>query len=572
MSIKYSAERSVQIIIYLLKEHGIKRIIASPGATNVTFVASVQNDSYFEVYSCIDERSAAYMACGMASQTGEPVVLSCTGATSSRNYLPGLTEAFYSNLPILAVTSMMNPNVVGNLVPQSTDRSNPPRDTIKRSYHLPLVTNSDEEWEVTNKVNEALLELRRNGGGPVHLRLTTAFVKDYSVADIAPVRVIRRYYNDDVLPEIRGSVAIFVGAHSLWNTNLTNMIEQFCEKYGTVVFCDKTSNYYGKHRVDYSLVAAQKYGVPNLTPDILIHLGGMSGDYYTCNKLKPREVWRIDLDGEIKDRFKKITAVFEMSEMLFFEYYLQICINGKTDILTQYKIIYNDLCNRLPKLPFSNIWMASILHDKLPANSILYMSILNSLRAWNFFEIPGNVPCYSNVGGFGIDGMNSTILGAALVKPEKIVIGISGDLGFFYDLNALGYRSFPSNIRILLVNNGRGQEFKNYGHVGDFLGDMTDDYIAAAHHNGDMSPVLVKHFAEDLGFEYISASNKEEFNEQIATFVDSSNRDKPLIFEVFTDTSDETNALEAMCNINNGTIKDHIKTGILKARNIIFNK
>ena len=91
----YSPEKHVQILVALLKEYGIKNIIASPGATNVSFVASLQYDPYFSIVSAPDERSAAYMACGMAEETGEPVVITCTGATSSRNYMPGLTEAYY---------------------------------------------------------------------------------------------------------------------------------------------------------------------------------------------------------------------------------------------------------------------------------------------------------------------------------------------------------------------------------------------------------------------------------------------------------------------------------------------
>ena len=83
----YTIERSIQILISLLKQHGIKKCVLSPGTTNLTFVASLQQDSFFELYSSVDERSAAYIACGMAAESGEPVVLSCTGATASRNYL-----------------------------------------------------------------------------------------------------------------------------------------------------------------------------------------------------------------------------------------------------------------------------------------------------------------------------------------------------------------------------------------------------------------------------------------------------------------------------------------------------
>lgn len=73
----YSIEKNVQIIISLLKAHGISNIITSLGSTNVCLVASLQNDNLFKMYSSVDERSATYLACGLASETGEPVVLTC---------------------------------------------------------------------------------------------------------------------------------------------------------------------------------------------------------------------------------------------------------------------------------------------------------------------------------------------------------------------------------------------------------------------------------------------------------------------------------------------------------------
>jgi len=62
---KYTAERNIQILIYLLKEHGIKKVIASPGALNISLVASISQDPFFEIYSSVDERSAAYIACSL---------------------------------------------------------------------------------------------------------------------------------------------------------------------------------------------------------------------------------------------------------------------------------------------------------------------------------------------------------------------------------------------------------------------------------------------------------------------------------------------------------------------------
>ena len=188
----YSSERSIQILISLLKQHGIKKCIVSPGATNVTFVASLQQDDYFELYSSVDERSAAYIACGMAAESGEPVVLSCTGATASRNYIPGLTEAYYRKLPILAVTSTQDINRIGHLRAQVIDRRVIQNDIALLSEQIPLTTDATTEWSNTVKINKAILELRHRGGGPVHLNLTTAYNKDFSVKELPKAKMIQR--------------------------------------------------------------------------------------------------------------------------------------------------------------------------------------------------------------------------------------------------------------------------------------------------------------------------------------------------------------------------------------------
>lgn len=46
----YTVERGQQILISLLKQHGIRKVIASPGTTNITFVASVMNDPFFRFF------------------------------------------------------------------------------------------------------------------------------------------------------------------------------------------------------------------------------------------------------------------------------------------------------------------------------------------------------------------------------------------------------------------------------------------------------------------------------------------------------------------------------------------
>lgn len=553
----YTKVRNAQIVLSLLKAKGIKRVIVSPGTTNLSIVGSMMSDPYFEMYSAPDERSAAYMACGMASENGDPVVLSCTGATASRNYLPGLTEAYYRKLPILALTSSLSIDRSGHLYPQFIDRTEQPKDCVNYSTQIFPIHCPEDEWNCVVKVNEALLELYRNGGGPVHINLMIeGEFSGFDVEKLPSVREIKRYKIGDELPAISGSrIAIMVGSHKKFTEKETNLIEKFCEKYNSVVFCDHTSSYYGKYKLQYSIVAAQEIDDVNIMPDILIHIGEVSGDYYTIGKLrKSQTVWRVSPDGEIRDYFRRLTKVFEMEESLFFGYYAQ---RGGEEIVNSYYIDCAKLLSmayeKLPDLPFSNIWIAQQLHDKLPSGSVIHFGILNSLRAWNFFPLPQEVTSYCNVGGFGIDGALSTLIGASLMNTSKLYFGVIGDLAFFYDMNSLGNRHVGKNLRILLVNNGKGTEFRNYTHPASKFGEEADEYIAAARHYGNQSPILVKSYAESLGFIYLSAKNKEEFGEASLKFLNSG--ESSVIFEVFTDSAYESLALKAVRSMMTPTLK-----------------
>lgn len=571
----YTDDRNTQILLALLKEHGIKRVIASPGTTNIALVASMQYDSWFDVYSSVDERSAAYMACGMAESTGEPVILSCTGATASRNYFPGLTEAYYRKLPIIAVTGSHGDDIKGHLYAQSIDRSQAPKDTVIFSS---VVKRQDSEWKATIEINKAILALAKNGGGPVHLDLESAAYGGFTTKELPNVRKIDYYGYTEEYPNLstHSKVAIFIGAHVKMSDTLSQEIDKFCELYNSVVFSDITSGYYGKYRVHYALITGQEHYSDELTtPDILIHLGEVSGDMYTTSSLKPKETWRISPDGEIKDLFSNLTKVFGTSESYFFERYNKLSPNAC--VLSYYDScisLYREALTKIPDLPFGNIWVAKQLYSKIPQNSVMYCAILNTLRSWNFFEVDPSIEIRSNVGGFGIDGTISTLLGASLVQPDKLHFCFLGDLAFFYDMNSLGNRHLGSNVRILLINNGKGTEFRNYDHPGSRWGTKADDFIAAGGHFGRKSSELVKHYAQDLGFKYLSANNKREFEQNSEIFIDTKVIDSPIVFEVFTDSDDESRSLKIMRTLlgDNRGLKEKVASYGKNAIKKILNK
>lgn len=544
----YTSEKATQCLVALLKAHGVRKIIASPGTTNHVFVGSIQSDPWFEVYSSVDERSAAYIACGMAAESGEPVVITCTGATASRNYLSGLTEAYYRKLPVIAVTYNAGIDKKGHLIPQQIDRDSIQKDVARCAVNIPKIKDQDDMWLCNVEINKALLALKHKGGGPVHINITSSYSRDFSTIQLPEQRVINRILPGDNLPELpSGRTAIIIGSHRNFDKETTEAIDKFCYLHNAVVFCDHTSGYHGTHRVQSSLIGigSTHHSLKNIST--LIHLGEISGDYYT--PVSTKCVWRVCPDGEIKDTYRKLRYVFEMNELEFFSAY-----SKSQTALTKISRSYLEECDKeyslnyssIPDLPFGNIWIAKETVEMFPAGSVVHLGILNSLRSWNFFKFPKSVETYCNVGGFGIDGPLSTLLGASLANPNKLYFGIVGDLAFFYDLNVLGNRHKGANIRILLINNGRGTEFTNFNHPCHAFGEAAVPFMAAAGHFGNKSKYLVKHLAEDLGFEYMTASCKEDYLSNLNKFVSPEITIRPIIFEVFTDSLDESSALECL--------------------------
>lgn len=544
----YSNERNIQIVISLLKANNIKKIVASPGATNFSFVGSLQNDPFFEIYSSVDERSAAYIACGIAAESGEPVVLTCTGSTASRNYLPGLTEAYYRKLPVLAITSHQGKDRLGQLIYQNIDRSNPPHDAVKLSVELPVVKDERDEAYVMMEANKAILELRRNGGGPVHINMFTTYSRDFSVKELPPVRVMKRVQAWEDMPQMpKGNICVYVGSHVHFTPEQTTAVDAFCATHDAIVICDHTSGYYGKYRLLPTLAQFQRTDSLFETFDLMVHIGEISAATF-AGTVPVKEIWRVSEDGELRDPFKKLTAVFQMSELAFFKHYSDAKAN-KHAAIDKYRAAFAEIYNHIPELPFSNIWTASQLSARLPKGSLFHISASNSRRCWNMFHLPEGVQCTSNVGCCGIDGCTSSMIGSSLASPNRLCYLVTGDLAFFYDLNALGNRHIGNNVRILLINNAIGAEFKLGIHMCYTFLDNADKYMAAAGHYGAKSPVLVKHFSEDLGFQYLSATNKEEFLAALETFANPNITGKPMILEVFTTHENENEALNLMTSI-----------------------
>lgn len=546
-TIRYTDEANAQIVVALLKEHGIRKVIASPGNTNYSIVGSLQYDPFFEVISCVDERSAAYMACGLAATSGEPVVISCTGATASRNYLPGLTEAYYRKLPIIAITSFNGSHNIGQLLPQNIDRTRIQCDVALLSVDIPIVKDEEDAKYCVRKVNQALLETTRRGGGPVHINVSTNYTSTFSSGSVPERRIIHRYQWGQKYPDLNenAKIALFIAPHMAFDEKTDEALLGFVNSHNVCVFCDHTSNYSGPYGLLSTLASdntsAQLPGFKQYIPDLIIHIGEVSGDNPTMDFLKASGApsWRVNPDGEIRDRFGNLTDVFETDYASFFARY-----NSPNEVAHTYYDLWQKrddyLRSLMPELPFSNRWIAQTVAPLLPPNSVAHFAILNSLRSWNYALYDRSVRGFCNTGGFGIDGALSTMLGSALSEPETQHYGFVGDLAFFYDMNVLGNRTMGRNLHILVVNNGTGVEFHMPYSPANAMGEDVDQFVAAAGHyvSRESGKSAVQSWSETMGCRYRAAWDKHSLIDALPFFIDG-NEESPVVLECFTQPDDE---------------------------------
>ena len=547
-------KKSIDIVIDLLKQNNIRYFVISPGGTNIPLVKKIQDDKDFICYSVVDERSAIYVAIGIYLQTGEIVATSCTSAQATRNYIPGLTEAFYKRVPILALTMAKHPRFTFQEYMQAPDQTSLPDDCVKSSYALPFLRDENDELHCIRLVNQAIQELTHNRKGPVQLCIPWL---DFPLGKIDPaVRKISIFSNEDAwnFNFQNRKLLIVIGEHRPFSKQETSVIDEFCATWNCAVYVNHLSNFHGEYAIYGNLflstITIEDF-CKEYAPDIFITIGGQTGDYplykmLSSPALKSVEHWRVSNDGEIIDTYDKLTSVFQISEQTFFSRMMGTAVCEHSYFLKWKDAV--DEKRRDMALPLSNGLIAQYMCSRIPKNSTIQFSILNSLRIWNLFNIDPSVACYSNVGAFGIDGGMSTLIGQSIVT-DNLCYMIVGDLAFYYDMNAIAIRHIRNNLRIILINNNGGMEFKYAGQ--DYSN--VNRFIAAGGHFHN-----ARGWSESCGFSYYGISKEQDFTDSAHVLFEPS--EKPILFEIFVSEDDEAQAYGKLIETNSKkTFEKNIK-------------
>ncbi len=534
----------IRMLGTLLRDYGVKHVVLCPGGRDVPIVRMFEaNEKDFILHRVTDERSAAYYGLGIATQLKQPVACICTSGTAASNFLPAVTEAYYTGIPLIVITADRYEVYLNHGEDQTIPQKKIYSDVVKMEVSIPESTGFYAEYQTRRDISNCILEATHNGMGPVHINIP---VNNISIGSNVPheywnllprinPHILRVGFNDgdkemykwvDALKKSPRILIVYGQNNPLSQTERQN-IDNFASKYNCVIVTDAISNLDCKYSVKpYNMLQAisQETFNKELTPDILITVGGkrLMNDPLTFKirgGSKYIRHWSVVADGKVKDFYFRLSSVIESSQNQFFEWF-----SKKAGDSTNNGDYYKKWLALTEKYqpPQINVFNAHYIQSRfipsVPENSILHLGVGQSFYDMRRYIMDKTVEVYCNMGTNGIDGCTSTFMGQCAVEKNKLCFLLVGDLSFFYDMNSIWNKPLNKNIRILMVNNNgsgllRGHNLKAVTSV----------------HN-----TVAEGWVKSTGFDYISARTKEEFNEKLNYFLSNAPQ-QALFFEVFCD-------------------------------------
>lgn len=532
----------IRLLATLLRDYGVKHIVLSPGGRDVPLVRMFEyNDKTFVIHQVTDERSAAYYGLGIAAQLRQPVACVCTSGTAASNYLPAVTEAYYTGVPLIVITADRKDIYHEQGEDQTIPQKNIYNGVVKKSVTLPEGSGYMAEYQAKRDISDCILETTHNGFGPTHINIAIDNIsmgadlpreKWALLPHISPL-ILRVGVNDGKdqlmkwVESLKRSQKILIvyGQNPPPTPKQKANIEKFASKFNCLIVTDHIANLNCAYNLKtYNMLNAitQKQFNEELAPDILISVGGKSlmNDPLTFKvRSGPKNIrhWSVIPGGRIKDFYFRLTSVLDMAQDFFFEWFAEhagdICNNGvyynkwKTLVDKYGAPVYNK---------FDALYIQSKLVPAIPDRSILHLGVGQSFFFTRRFKLKENVEVFCNMGTNGIDGCTSTFMGQCSVVKDRLCFLLVGDLSFFYDMNSIWNKNPDKNVRILMVNNNGTDLLRGHGLRA----------ISSVHNTE------ARGWVESTGFKYMEAHTKEEYEDKLRYFV-SNESDKPLFFEVF---------------------------------------
>ena len=579
--IKYPIIPVAQTLILSCVKFDFFDVVISPGSRNVPLAIGFASNKKFKCYSIVDERSAAFFALGLSQKSKKPTILICTSGSALLNYYPAVAEAYYSEIPLIILSADRPEYKInigdGQTINQSNvfeknilysnslkqDCSHATEEIIKSN--LQKIVNDKADYSKIEKLqksiqknNEEIIEiafnLSINKMQPVHLNVPMEEpLYEFNDSPSISVKVKKKTEKKLSLTDLdnfykainkASKIMILIGV-SDGNILSKKSIEKINSCSSIIVMKEHTSNVFNESFISnidrligpIELQSNSDSLFDELSPEIVISLGGMIVSKKIKSFLrnyKPRKHFHIG-NNISKDSFYSGVEHINTTANKFFE---NIDLN-KSD--SKYFEKWNqldysklDLHNRYMKvINFSDLKVFEILTNWIPKKYNIQVANSTPIRYFQLFDLKNKNMMFANRGTSGIDGSTSTAIGSS-VQNDSPVLLVTGDLSFFYDVNALWNNHIPKNFRIIIINNSGGGIFKIL--PGFKENNLFSEFIETQH---NLSARLI---AKMFNFNYTRVSTKFGLNLYLRTFFKNSK--KPKILEIKTSSVKSTKILK----------------------------
>lgn len=483
----YSNKENINILTALLVAYGVKNVVVCPGSRNAPLVHNFNECPDITCHPVTDERSAAFVALGIRLRTGECVAVCVTSGSALLNTLPGVAEASYQKQGIIVISADRPAEWIGQLDGQTMPQPGALGSFVAKSVNLPECKDDNERWHCRRLVCEAMIEHLWSSASVhinvpiseplfefstpelpiVHAIETVAGDNEHDLAELLnkmtkaerPMIVIgqtaRDAINDTTIKELRRNIVVL--AEPLSADDPSPSLDDVFTEMGT-------DN--GAYKPDFVLFI----GSTTISKRLRLFLRSLDDDCVVVmqNSIPVLEDLtrhaRYVLVCEPEHVLTKLTGMFDGNASEFFKHWNELL-----------QTVGEKNASSIPAtLEAKAVKAFEALMEK--GNTVFYANSTAVRLAARYADHY----VFCNRGLNGIEGSLSTAVGASLVTDENVYCVI-GDLSFFYDQNALWNQHLRGNLRILLLNNNRGEIFSTLPGLSD--SPARDYLVMGAHKN-----------------------------------------------------------------------------------------
>lgn len=497
----------------VLERMGARQVVIAPGSRNAPLIQLFTSLSGFTCHSIVDERSAGYVALGMARMTGDAVIIVCTSGTAVLNLSPAVAEAFHQNLPLVVLTADRPRERIPQFNNQVIDQRAPFFNYSRAFFEFPAQVRTVEDLRSGLRAVEGLLKEAIYGArGPVHVNLPLCEPLYVALPELVPGATREEVRSTDLAEEhfvqrtdLSGKKVLILAGMGKGSGEIVRALEQIMARSQVVVVAENISNLYSELFVsvpELLLAGADPAELKELEPDMVITFGQQMVS-------KRMKLFVNSLDKAELRIIPEGAPVQEWLEAMM----------GDSDpgVENQFGASWKALEKResgrasayLESASHSNLVATHRILEKAPTGTVIHLGNSATIRNSQLIPSRYGLTYYSNRGTSGIDGSLSTAVGAAMVSRDQHVL-LVGDLSFVYDSNALWNKDFPENLKIVVLNDGGGGIFRLLDGPGQM--DFFEEF-SVTHH-----PVSLELLSQSFGRNFQRVDGLEGLNEQLEVF------------------------------------------------------